>query len=139
MASGIARLDGKVAIVTGGAQGIGRAIAIRLAAEGAKVVLCARDQGTLDEVVRQVHQAGGEASSSALDLSLETSPAQLLNAAVARHGAIDVVVNNAGATKRGDFLTLSEEDWTDGFALKFYAAVRLTRAAWPYLKATWRL
>jgi 3-oxoacyl-[acyl-carrier protein] reductase len=47
---------------------------------------------------------------------------------------IDIVVNNAGATKRGDFLTLSEEDWTDGFALKFFGAVRLVRAAWSILK-----
>jgi 3-oxoacyl-[acyl-carrier protein] reductase len=47
---------------------------------------------------------------------------------------IDIVVNNAGATKRGDFQTLSEEDWTDGFAQKFFGAVRLLRAAWPALK-----
>ena len=49
-------------------------------------------------------------------------------------GGIDIVVNNAGATKRGDFLTLNEDDWTDGFALKFFGAVRLLRAAWPILK-----
>jgi 3-oxoacyl-[acyl-carrier protein] reductase len=49
-------------------------------------------------------------------------------------GAIDIVVNNAGATKRGDFLTLSEEDWMEGFALKFFGAVRLLRVAWPALK-----
>ncbi len=49
--------------------------------------------------------------------------------------AIDIVVNNAGATKRGDFFELTEADWTDGFALKFLGAVRLTRAAWPHLKA----
>jgi len=98
--------------------------------------LCARDLGKLDEVVHQIHQAGGKASACALDLRLETSPAELLDATIARHGAIDIVVNNAGATKRGNFLTLSEADWTDGFALKFYAAVRLTRAAWPHLKAS---
>jgi NAD(P)-dependent dehydrogenase (short-subunit alcohol dehydrogenase family) len=49
-------------------------------------------------------------------------------------GGIDILVNNAGATKRGDFLTLSDEEWVDGFALKFFGAVRLLRAAWPALK-----
>jgi 3-oxoacyl-[acyl-carrier protein] reductase len=48
-------------------------------------------------------------------------------------GGIDLLVNNAGATKRGDFLSLTEADWTDGFALKFYAAVRCSRSAWPHL------
>ena len=51
-------------------------------------------------------------------------------------GRIDCLVNNAGATKRGDFLQLTEEDWADGFALKFYSAVRCSRAAWPHLVKT---
>ena len=58
-----------------------------------------------------------------------------MNAALDAHGAIDIVVNNAGATKRGDFFELTDADWADGFALKFMGAVRLTRAAWPHLKA----
>jgi 3-oxoacyl-[acyl-carrier protein] reductase len=55
--------------------------------------------------------------------------------ALQTYGQIDIVVNNAGATKRGDFLELTDEDWADGFALKFFGAMRLTRAAWPQLKA----
>ena len=55
--------------------------------------------------------------------------------ALQTYGRIDIVVNNAGATKRGDFLELTDEDWADGFALKFFGAMRLTRAAWPQLKA----
>ena len=58
----------------------------------------------------------------------------LWQAAVQSFGGIDIVVNNAGATRRGEFLELSETDWMDGFALKFFGAVRLLRAAWPYLK-----
>src|SRR4029077_21254616 len=50
-------------------------------------------------------------------------------------GGLDILVNNAGATKRGDFLTLTDADWEDGYALKFFAHVRLARAAWPLLKA----
>lgn len=129
-------LESKIAVVTGASRGIGRAIAQKLALEGAKVVLCARDGDKLGDVVREIQKAGGEAGACALDLSLETAPAELVAAAMERYGAIDIVVNNAGATKRGDFLTLTEEDWSDGFALKFYATVRLTRAAWPYLKAS---
>jgi 3-oxoacyl-[acyl-carrier protein] reductase len=56
--------------------------------------------------------------------------------ALARFGGLDVVVNNAGSTKRGDFLALSEEDWADGFGLKFFGAMRLCRAAWPHLRAS---
>jgi 3-oxoacyl-[acyl-carrier protein] reductase len=57
----------------------------------------------------------------------------MVEAARERFGAVDILVNNAGATKRGDFLTLTDDDFTDGFALKFYAAVRAARAAWPLL------
>jgi 3-oxoacyl-[acyl-carrier protein] reductase len=57
-----------------------------------------------------------------------------VDAAVARFGTLDVIVNNAGATKRGDFETLTDDDFIDGFALKYFSAVRMTRAAWPHLK-----
>jgi 3-oxoacyl-[acyl-carrier protein] reductase len=115
----------RTAIVTGASRGIGRAIALRLAQDGARVVLCARDQDTLGiEGARAV----------SLDLRKPDSAARLVEAAVEAFGQIDIVVNNAGATKRGEFEELSEEDWVDGFALKFFGAVRLTRAAWPHLK-----
>jgi 3-oxoacyl-[acyl-carrier protein] reductase len=129
------RLTGKTAIVTGSNRGIGRAIAARLAAEGAQVVLCARDADLLREAVSATQKAGGTASCIALDLRQPDAPARLADFTTATYGAIDIVVNNAGATKRGDFFELSEEDWADGFALKFFGAVRLTRAAWPHLKA----
>ena len=129
------RLNRKTAIVTGSNRGIGRAIAIRLAAEGARVVLCARDESLLKQAVREIEGAGGTAAALSLDLRTSDAPARLVDFAAARYGQIDIVVNNAGATKRADFFALSEEDWADGFALKFFGAVRLTRAAWPYLKA----
>jgi NAD(P)-dependent dehydrogenase (short-subunit alcohol dehydrogenase family) len=127
-------LDQKTAIVTGASRGIGRAIAARLAREGASVVLTARDQGLLDSAVSEIKAAGGSAVSMPLDLCEPDAPAQLAQFAQAQFGGIDIVVNNAGATKRGDFLTLTEEDWKDGYALKFFGAMRLTRAAWPQLK-----
>jgi 3-oxoacyl-[acyl-carrier protein] reductase len=69
-----------------------------------------------------------------LDLRLPEAPVRLARFAVEQTGRIDMVVNNAGATRRGDFEALADDDWADGFALKFFGAVRLTRAAWPHLR-----
>lgn len=128
-------LAGKTAIVTGASRGIGRAIAQGLARAGTRVVLSARHPGALAEAVAEIQAAGGTALSIALDLRLAEAPAQLAAFAIEQTGRIDIVVNNAGATRRGLFPVLSDEDWTDGFALKLFGAVRLTRAAWPELKA----
>lgn len=129
-------LDGKTAIVTGASRGIGRAIALRLTKEGAQTVLSARNRDALQQAVREIQDAGGQASSIALDLRTPDAPSHLAGFAVETFGRIDIVVNNAGATKRGEFEHLNEDDWADGFALKFFGAVRLTRAAWPQLKRT---
>lgn len=123
-------LHGKVAIVTGASRGIGRAIALRLVQEGMKVVAAARSADLLEALAGECR---GNCSTLALDLREADAPARLVDFAVEQFGALDLLVNNAGATKRGDFLTLSEAEWSDGFALKFYAAVRACRAAWPYL------
>lgn len=130
------RLDGRTAIVTGANRGIGRAIARRLAGEGAQVVLCARDAHLLNETAREIEGAGGTVSSLAVDLRTPEAGGRLADFAAGAYGRIDIVVNNAGATKRGDFLALTDADWADGFALKFFGAVRLTRAAWPHLKTS---
>lgn len=128
------RFAGKTVIVTGSSKGIGRAIAARFAQEGANAILCARDQGTLAQAVAEIEANGGSAAAIPLDLREPHNPAALARFAVDRFGAIDIVVNNAGATRRGEFEALTDEDWADGFALKFFGAVRLTRAAWPHLK-----
>lgn len=127
-------LAGKTAIVTGASRGIGCAIGMRLAREGARVVLCARDAVTLGEVRGAIETSGGVAHVLPLDLRRPDAPARLAAFAMEQNRRIDLVVNNAGATRRGEFETLTDEDWFDGFALKFFGAVRLTRAAWPYLK-----
>ena len=128
-------MGGKVAIITGASRGIGRAIALKLGERGARCVLCARDRETLQAAVGEITTAGGQADAIALDLRQPDAPARLVDFAVERFGALDIVVNNAGATKRGEFLSLTDEDFLDGFALKFFGAVRLVRAAWPHLKA----
>jgi NAD(P)-dependent dehydrogenase (short-subunit alcohol dehydrogenase family) len=128
------RLTNKVAIVTGASRGIGSAIATDLARNGAKVVLAARDSGKLGEVIAAILEFGGDGMTFRADLQENDAPQHLVEAAIAQFGGIDIVVNNAGATRRGPFLNLSEEDWHDSFALKFFGTVRLVRAAWPHLK-----
>lgn len=130
------RLKGKTAIVTGASRGIGKTIAQRLAQEGARVVLCARDAKLLSEAVREIEGSGGTAACLALDLRTPEAGARVADFARSTYGQIDIVVNNAGATKRGEFVELTDADWEDGFALKFFGAMRLTRAAWPHLKAS---
>ena len=128
-------LDGKIAIVTGASRGIGRAIALRLARDGATLVLAARTQTDLARVVSEIGAGGGRATAVVGDLRESQTPAALVSATLKAYGSLDILVNNAGATKRGDFFQLTDADWADGFALKFFGAVRLTREAWPHLKA----
>jgi 3-oxoacyl-[acyl-carrier protein] reductase len=126
-------LAGKLAIVTGASRGIGRAIAQLLSAEGMKLVLAARSGEALRETAASLP---GVALVHAADLREEAAPAALVAAALDRFGRIDALVNNAGATVRGDFLELTDAQWQDGFALKFHAAMRTARSAWPSLVAS---
>src|SRR5512143_244579 len=129
-------LQGKISIVTGASRGLGRAVALRLAAAGSSVVLCARDRQLLDAAVAQIRAAGGAAEAIALDLRVPDSGQRVVEFAIERFGRVDILVNNAGATKRGEFLELTDDDFADGFALKYFGSVRLTRACWPHLKAS---
>ena len=126
-------LKDRVAIVTGASRGIGRAIAETLAAEGMKLALAARTPSGLEETARR---CATETLILPLDLRQAEAPAALAAAAVERFGRLDLLVNNAGATRRGDFFELTDADWQDGFALKFYGAMRLCRAVWPWLQAS---
>jgi 3-oxoacyl-[acyl-carrier protein] reductase len=127
-------LTGKVALVTGSSRGIGRGVALALAEEGCDLMLTGRDEAALREVVGEIEKRGRKAAVETTDLRVEGAAAALVDAAKRRYGRLDVLVNNAGTTKRGDFLALTDADWQDGYALKFFAHVRLSRAAWPLLK-----
>lgn len=126
-------LTNKVGIVTGASKGIGRAIAQVLAQEGMRLVVVARSRQQLDELAGPL---GAACLVQAVDLMNPDAPTAIVAATMATYGRIDVLVNNAGATKRGDFLALSDSDWSDGFALKLFGAMRLSRAAWPHLCAS---
>ena len=93
-------------------------------------------KGELREIASRIEATGRPILVHAADLSDPSAPGAFVEAARQRFGRIDLIVNNAGATKRGDFLALTEDDWTAGFALKFFGAVRLCRAAWPFLSAS---
>jgi 3-oxoacyl-[acyl-carrier protein] reductase len=127
-------LAGKVALVTGSSRGIGRGIALALAAEGCNLMLTGRDEAALKDVAAAATKLGRTAKFETLDLRKPDAAAALVQAVRSAYGRLDILVNNAGATKRGNFLALTDEDWQDGFALKFFGHVRLARAAWPMLK-----
>jgi 3-oxoacyl-[acyl-carrier protein] reductase len=127
-------LKGKIALVTGSSRGIGRGTALALAAEGCDVMLTGRDGAALEKVAAEIRKMGRRAAIAMLDLR-EPGAAEKLIAQTKRElGGLDILVNNAGATKRGDFLDLTDDDWADGYALKFFGHMRLARAAWPLLK-----
>lgn len=129
--SGVAH---RVAIVTGASRGLGRAIALELATQGVAPVVVARDNAALEEVFREAKERGApDAFAVAADLAEAGEPERVVKAAVQRFGRLDILINNAGATKRGDFLTQPDEDHLSGFALKYHATVRFCRAAWPHL------
>jgi len=128
-------LKGKVALVTGASRGIGKSIALELAAAGCDLLLTARDRAALDGVAAAVRATGRRSEIHAADLRSEGEPARLASLARERFGRLDILINNAGASRRGSFFEQTEAEWQDGFALKFFAQVRLCRAAWPLLKA----
>src|SRR5499427_5440562 len=129
-------LKGKTALVTGSSRGIGRGIALALAAEGCDVMLVGRDRAALDDTAAAVGKSGARAAIAVIDLREKDAPAKLIEQVRRECGALDILVNNAGATKRGDFLALSDADWEDGYALKFFGAMRGSRAAWPHLRSS---
>jgi NAD(P)-dependent dehydrogenase (short-subunit alcohol dehydrogenase family) len=129
-------LAGKSALITGASRGIGAAVATELAREGVHVCLVARDVARLNQVASRLSSATVRTAVHVADLREPQAATAAVAAAVAAFGRLDVLVNNAGATKRADFFALTDEDFHDGFELKFHGAMRATRAAWPHLRAT---
>lgn len=127
-------LKGKVAVVTGGTEGIGRATALRLAQEGAHVAICARRQEPLERTAAELRKHGAEPLAVAADMSKAADTERFMNAVVARFGRIDILVNNAGTSARGKFLEVDDKAWSGDLELKVFGAIRCARLAVPHMK-----
>lgn len=129
-------LEGKIALVTGGSDGLGRATAHRLAAEGANVVICGRREDYLKQVAEELDaETTGEVVAVRADVSVAEDCENLVRETVKRFGGLDILVNNAGASAAASFEDVSDEAWQADFDLKVMGAVRVTRAALPHMKA----
>src|SRR3989442_8482701 len=129
-------LKEKVALVTGASRGIGRAIARGLAAEGARVALCARDKATLETAAREItRETRAEPFIVAGDLSQLDEVERVARAVHRRFGRIDILVNNAGAIRGGDFLAIPDAQWAGDWSLKLLGYIRMARAVFPLMQA----
>jgi NAD(P)-dependent dehydrogenase (short-subunit alcohol dehydrogenase family) len=127
-------LNSKVAAVTGGTEGIGRATALRLAQEGARVAICARRQEPLDKTAEEIRKYGTEALAVAADMSKAADVERFMKAVIGHFGRIDILVNNAGTSARGKFLEVDDAAWSTDLGLKVFGAIRCTRLAVPHMK-----
>ena len=127
-------LQGKVAIVTGATQGIGRATAELFAAEGAAVVIVARGRERLNAVVGEITKAGGKAVGVSADVSNADECARIVAEAVEAFGRVDILVNNAGTSSTGAFESVTDATWQADFDLKLFGAIRLIRLAIPEMR-----
>ena len=131
-------LQGKIALVTGASQGIGRACALELAKAGATVALAARNVEKLEAVAAEIAAAGGSAKSYALDVSSEESIKSTAKAVLADHGAVHILVNNAGITKDGLALRMRLADFDAVLRTNLTGAFLLTQAVISsMMKARW--
>src|SRR6185437_5267548 len=113
MRSTMAELAGRIALVTGASQGIGRACALELAKAGATVALAARNESKLAEVAAEIAVAGGQAAAFALDVANEDSIKNGAKAVTDRFGKIEILVNNAGITRDDLMMRMKRADWDD--------------------------
>lgn len=128
-------LNGKVAVVTGASRGLGKAMAMQLAAEGCRIVICARTEEALHaakEEITKKHDVPVLAVS--VDLTAEGQAQTLIDTAVSQYGTVQLLVNNAGGNRRGKFADLSDQDWEDILNLNLKMHLRVSRAAIPYMR-----
>ena len=130
------QLKDKVALITGGGRGIGRAIAMGYAAEGAQVAIAARSTAQLDEVAAAIAAQGSEVLAVPTDLRVSAEVERLVQKTVERFGRIDILVNNAGVNPRGLFLDATDEEWEQAWQINVMGVVRCCRAVLPIMPAT---
>lgn len=127
-------LDGKIALVTGGSRGIGRAVAIELAKEGATVAInYAGNKAAAEEVQSIITEMGGKAMIIQADVSDEKSATQMVEGVIAQLGGVDILVNNAGITRDGLFIRMKEEDWNAVINTNLTGIFNCTKVAAKYM------
>ena len=128
-------LQDKVAIITGGSEGIGKAAALSMAKEGARVVIVARRQDVLDNAAQEIKTATeGEVLPIAADDTDRDAANRVIQAALDNYGRVDILVNNAGTSMAKDFESVSDDDWEGDFDLKVWGAVRFIRTVLPHMR-----
>ncbi len=127
-------LDGKVAIVTGAGQGVGRGIALALAGEGARIAVAGRTESKLTQVVKEIETRGGEGFAIGCDVGDGAQIQRCIDATVERYESIDILVNNAQVVPLGKLLDVTEEAFTAGWDTGPLASFRFMKACHPYLK-----
>ncbi len=128
-------MNGRVALITGGSRGLGHAMAKRFADSGATIAIAARRADVLEETRREIAEAtGARVESYACDVGDRDQAEELVDRVTADLGRLDILVNNAGTSRRGPFLSMTDEDWQGDLDLKLFAAIRLIRKAVPGMK-----
>jgi NAD(P)-dependent dehydrogenase (short-subunit alcohol dehydrogenase family) len=130
----VAELDGKVAIVTGGSLGIGRATARRLAEAGAAVVLCGHDDDSVDDTLAELRGAGLEVDGRRADVTSSVEVLELVRLATARYGGVDILVNSAGIQRYGTVVDTSEELWDEVLAVNLKGIFLTAKHCVPELR-----
>ena len=131
-------LQGRIALVTGASQGIGRACAVELARAGATVALAARNQTKLAEAAAEITAEGGQAAALTLDIASEESIKSVAKAVIERFGKVEILVNNAGIARDGLMIAMKRADWDDVLGTNLTGAFLLTQAVLrPMLKNRW--
>ncbi len=128
-------LRDRVALVTAGSKGLGRAIALELAAEGARVAVCARGQAAIDATVAEIVNAGGRARGVVADVSNPGDVIRMVDEVRRAWGPIDILVTNSGGPRSGAFSVLTPDDWDQAARLLLASAVNLARAVVPEMRA----
>jgi 3-oxoacyl-[acyl-carrier protein] reductase len=128
-------LKGKVTLVAGASQGMGRAAALGFSREGARVAICARGEAALNETAAAIRKAtGGEVLAIVADMAKAEDIKKFVNQSAEHFGRLDTIVNNAGGPPPGDFMKFTDEDWNNAFNLSFMSTMRMTREAVPHMR-----
>ncbi|MES2281159.1 MAG: SDR family NAD(P)-dependent oxidoreductase [Pseudomonadota bacterium] len=129
------KLEGKVALITGSGRGIGRAIALKLASEGARIVVNDLDDGPAQEVVEEIRAAGGEAVACAGSVTAPDFAERFIGTAVSQYKGLDIIVNNAGYTWDNVIQKMTDEQWYAMIDCHLTAPFRILRAAQPVIRS----